>query len=73
MSIYYCEECDRNIDGDWFICVEHPTQAEAFCCEACAERIEEEEKEELKRMRSEYQREVESGLKRRRYERHKNN
>ena len=42
MAVYYCEECDHYKDGDYFPCVEHPTQAEAFCCEACAERIEEE-------------------------------
>lgn len=65
MAIYRCDECDQLIDDDYFPCVEHPHYADQFCCEECADKVEEEEKAEFKRMRSEYQREVESGLKRR--------
>ena len=64
MSIYRCEECEQMIDGDYFPCVEHPTEAESFCCEGCAEKIEWREKDEIEKMRSENQREVEAGLRR---------
>ena len=45
MAIYRCEVCEQLIDDDYFPCVEHPTDPTAFCCEACAEEIEEEMKE----------------------------
>ena len=42
MAVYLCEECDQMIDGDWSPCVEHPTDPTAYCCEACAESLEDE-------------------------------
>ena len=66
MAIYQCEHCDKLIDGDHFPCVEHPTEENAFCCESCAEELEEEAdmEKEFKRMKAEYDREVISGLQR---------
>ena len=64
MSMYICEECDNLIDGDYFPCVEHPTEPESFCCENCADLLDQEEDAEFNKMRAEYQREVESGLRR---------
>lgn len=42
MAIYRCEECNQLIDDDYFPCVEHPTDPTAFCCESCAQELEEE-------------------------------
>ena len=64
MAMYRCDECEKLIDGDYFPCVEHPTQADLFCCEECADKIEAEEDAEFKRMKAEYEREIISGLKR---------
>ena len=65
MAIYRCDECDQMIDDDYFPCVEHPTDAEAYCCESCADKVEEREDKEFKRMKAEYEREIISGLQRR--------
>lgn len=62
MAIYLCEVCDEMKDGDWDMCVVHPNNPEAYCCEQCADDIN--EKNDLEKLRSELQREVESGLKR---------
>lgn len=65
MAIYRCEECEQMIDGDYDPCVEHPKDSSLFCCEACADEIEYQiEQDELKKLASENQREVEAGLKR---------
>jgi len=64
MAMYRCDECEKLIDDDYFPMVEHPTQAELYCCESCADKVEEEEADEFKRMKAEYDREIISGLKR---------
>ena len=64
MAIYICDECGETFDDDYSPCVEHPTRAEAFCCEECADKVEEEEKKEFKHMKAEWEREIISGLKR---------
>lgn len=43
MSIYYCENCDLYLDGDWDPCVEHPTDDTKTICESCAETMQEDE------------------------------
>jgi hypothetical protein len=64
MAIYICSECDTMKDGDCFPCVEHPDSPEELICEECSAELEEEAdmEKEFKQMRSEYQREVESGI-----------
>lgn len=47
MAIYLCEECNQMIDDDYFPCVEHPTVKEAFCCEVCAEELENEGEDDV--------------------------
>ena len=41
MAIYRCDECERFIDGDYFPCVEHPTDTTLELCEECAAKLEE--------------------------------
>lgn len=65
MAIYICDVCDNYKDGDYFPCVEHPKDSSLLCCEECASEIEYKiEQDELKKLASENQREVEAGLKR---------
>ena len=64
MAMYRCDECDRLLDDDYEPMVEHPTDAEVFCCEMCADKVEQEEDEEFRSMKAEYEREIISGLKR---------
>jgi hypothetical protein len=40
MAIYYCEECDSYKDGDYDLCVKHPTDPTATICEECATELE---------------------------------
>ena len=54
MAIYRCDECEHMIDDDYFPCVEHPTDSNLFCCEDCAESLEEDA--EFKVMKAEYDR-----------------
>lgn len=67
MAVYYCIECDRTLDDDYFPCVEHPIDPTIFCCERCAEDLEEKADmdKEFKSMKDEYEREIISGLQRR--------
>jgi len=63
MAIYICDERGNYKDDDYFPCVEHPKGGD-FCCEECADEIEYQiEKDELKKLASKNQREVEAGLK----------
>ena len=64
MSMYRCDECETMIDGDYDPCVEHPTDSTLFCCETCADDIQNEIdlQKEFTKMRAEYRREIEAGL-----------
>ena len=42
MAIYICDECGSMLDDDYFPCVEHPIDNTRFCCEGCAQYIEDE-------------------------------
>lgn len=64
MAMYRCEECEQLINDDYSPCVEHPTQAEAYCCEECADKIEAYQQKEYDYMKACYDKEVISGLKR---------
>ena len=55
MAIYLCDECGEMIDGDHSPCVEHPTDSSLFCCEECADSLNEDA--EFKAAKAEYQRE----------------
>ena len=66
MSIYISDECGVTFDGDYHLCVEHPGDSSLLCCEECSVELEEaaDMEKEFKRMKSEYDREIISGLKR---------
>jgi len=49
MAIYYCDECSKMIDDNYFPCVEHPHEVDVFCCEACADLLDQEEDAEFER------------------------
>lgn len=57
MAIYNCDVCFETFDDDWNPCVEHPTDGDLFCCEACASDIEAEEDAEFKKRKAEWLRE----------------
>lgn len=40
MSMYICDECQILLDDDHYPCVPHPTNPSIYCCESCAEAIE---------------------------------
>lgn len=48
MAVYICERCGEYKDGDWDVCVEHPTDPTALLCEGCAGELEDEIEEERK-------------------------
>lgn len=53
MAVYICERCGEYKDGDWDVCVEHPTDPTALLCEDCAGEMEEERVEKMEEFRHE--------------------